>query len=268
MAAKTTDAKQKKSKINGILILQIATVVALLLWMEISVTTGRVSKVFMAAPSGIVEEAVKIISNGTLQPHLLVTLEEVAVGYVLAGVVGVALALLWTLFPKTEAYGSVFCSAIMAIPKTAILPILVLWFGIGFQSKVVLIFLFSVFQILYNTLTGAKQCKEEYLKVARVFRASRVQTVFGVILPGGAAVHVQRLPDRGSHSHDRRGLFGNAVGQGGTWVSFAGIPGAVKYLPDVFSDHPGDPDFRITDKACDSGGIHDLPSLEKSIKTH
>ena len=104
-------------------------------------------------------------------------------GYVLAGVVGVALALLWTLFPKTEAYGSVFCSAIMAIPKTAILPILVLWFGIGFQSKVVLIFLFSVFQILYNTLTGAKQCKEEYLKVARVFRASRVQTVFGVILP-------------------------------------------------------------------------------------
>ena len=108
MAAKTTDAKQKKSKINGILILQIATVVALLLWMEISVTTGRVSKVFMAAPSGIVEEAVKIISNGTLQPHLLVTLEEVAVGYVLAGVVGVALALLWTLFPKTEAYGSVF----------------------------------------------------------------------------------------------------------------------------------------------------------------
>ena len=183
MAAKTTDAKQKKSKINGILILQIATVVALLLWMEISVTTGRVSKVFMAAPSGIVEEAVKIISNGTLQPHLLVTLEEVAVGYVLAGVVGVALALLWTLFPKTEAYGSVFCSAIMAVPKTAILPILVLWFGIGFQSKVVLIFLFSVFQILYNTLTGAKQCKEEYLKVARVFRASRVQTVFGVILP-------------------------------------------------------------------------------------
>lgn len=156
MAAKTTDAKQKKSKINGILILQIATVVALLLWMEISVTTGRVSKVFMAAPSGIVEEAVKIISNGTLQPHLLVTLEEVAVGYVLAGVVGVALALLWTLFPKTEAYGSVFCSAIMAIPKTAILPILVLWFGIGFQSKVVLIFLFSVFQILYNTLTGSQ----------------------------------------------------------------------------------------------------------------
>ena len=63
MAAKTTDAKQKKSKINGILILQIATVVALLLWMEISVTTGRVSKVFMAAPSGIVEEAVNLLAG-------------------------------------------------------------------------------------------------------------------------------------------------------------------------------------------------------------
>lgn len=48
---------------------------------------------------------------------------------------------------------------------------------------VVLISLFSVFQILYNTVTGAKQCKVEYLKVARVFEASRVQTVFRIVIP-------------------------------------------------------------------------------------
>lgn len=98
-------------------------------------------------------------------------------------VVGVTVGLLWTLFPKLEAYMNVFCAAIMAIPKTAILPLLILWFGIGFQSKVVLIFLFSVFQILYNTVTGAKQCKAEYLKVARVFEASRLQTVFRIVIP-------------------------------------------------------------------------------------
>ena len=71
----------------------------------------------------------------------------------------------------------------MAVPKTAILPLLILWFGIGFKSKVVLIFLFGVFTVLYNTVTGAKQCKNEYLKVAKVFEASRGQTVFKVILP-------------------------------------------------------------------------------------
>ena len=78
---------------------------------------------------------------------------------------------------------NVFCAAIMAVPKTAILPLLIIWFGIGFKSKVVLIFLFCVFTILYNTLTGAKQTRNEYLKVARVFGASSLQTVFKVMVP-------------------------------------------------------------------------------------
>ena len=90
---------------------------------------------------------------------------------------------IWDQSPKTEEYGNVFCAAIMAIPKVAILPLLILWFGIGFTSKVVLIFLFSVFTILYNTVTGAKQCKESYLKVARVFEATRTQTVLEVVIP-------------------------------------------------------------------------------------
>ena len=51
------------------------------------------------------------------------------------------------------------------------------------RSKAFLVFLFSVFTILYNTVTGAKECKKEYLKVAKVFKANRSQTVFLVIIP-------------------------------------------------------------------------------------
>lgn len=184
MAAEAEKKKQrKKGKLTWINLLQIITVAALLGYMQFAVTTGRVSKIFLAAPTSIVGELFSTISKGVLVPHLVVTLQEVFTGYVLAGVVGVTVGLLWTLFPKLEAYMNVFCAAIMAIPKTAILPLLILWFGIGFQSKVVLIFLFSVFQILYNTVTGAKQCKTEYLKVARVFEASRLQTVFRIVIP-------------------------------------------------------------------------------------
>ena len=184
MAGKTEKKKQrKKGRLTWINLLQIATVAALLAYMQIAVTTGRVSKIFLAAPTSIVEELFSTVSKGVLVPHLVTTLQEVFTGYFLAVVVGVTVGLLWTLFPKLEAYMNVFCAAIMAIPKTAILPLLILWFGIGFQSKVVLIFLFSVFQILYNTVTGAKQCKAEYLKVARVFEASRLQTVFRIVIP-------------------------------------------------------------------------------------
>lgn len=175
--------KKKKKKFTWINGLQILTVVLLLVYMQYAVDSGKVLKVFMASPTSIVEAGIEMIADGTLAPHLIVTLQEVLVGYLLAAVVGITVGLIWTLFPVTEEYGNVFCSAIMAVPKTAILPLLILWFGIGFKSKVVLIFLFSVFQILYNTVTGAKQCKTEYLKVAKVFQANRFQTVFKVIIP-------------------------------------------------------------------------------------
>lgn len=180
---KTAKAHGRSKTGTGIRFLQIATVATLLGYMQIAVSTGMVSRIFLASPTSIVEEFFSTIREGILLPHLAVTLQEVAAGYLLAAVVGVAVGLLWTLFPKLEAYMNVFCAAVMAIPKTAILPLLILWFGIGFQSKVVLIFLFAVFQILYNTVTGAKQCKAEYLKVARVFEASRLQTVFRVVIP-------------------------------------------------------------------------------------
>lgn len=179
-------SKKKAGKENGITViqvLQILTVVGILGYMQYTVTTGKISKVFLAAPTSILEEGVNLAKSGELWPHLFLTLQEVLTGYFLAVVTGVAVGVLWTLFPKTEEYLNVFCSAVMAVPKTAILPLLILWFGIGFRSKVVLIFLSAVFQILYNTVTGAKQCDANYLKVARVFEASRAQTVFRVIIP-------------------------------------------------------------------------------------
>lgn len=182
-----TYGKKKKTKnkkrFTWVNLAQLLTVAALLLWMQWAVDSGRVLTIFVASPTFIVEEGIKIITDGTLWPHLLLTIQEALAGYLSAVVVGIAVGLLWTLFPVSEKYMNVFCSAIMAVPKVAILPLLILWFGIGFQSKAFLVFLFSVFTILYNTVTGAKECKKEYLKVARVFRANRFQTVFLVIIP-------------------------------------------------------------------------------------
>lgn len=175
--------KKNKSKFSVINILQVVTIIVLLAYMQIAVDQGKISKVFIASPTMIIKDAIKIIQDGTLLEHLVITLEEVFAGFFLATAVGIIVALLWTLFPKLEEYMDVFCSAIMAIPKTAILPLLILWFGIGFKSKVVLVFLFSVFQILYNTVTGVKQTDVKLLKVAKVFKANRIQTVFQIMIP-------------------------------------------------------------------------------------
>ena len=151
---------KNKKKFTWVNLAQLLTVAALLLWMQWAVDSGRVLTIFVASPTSIVEEGIKIITDGTLWPHLLLTIQEALAGYLSAVVVGIAVGLIWTLFPVSEKYMNVFCSAIMAVPKVAILPLLILWFGIGFQSKAFLVFLFSVFTILYNTVTGAKECKK------------------------------------------------------------------------------------------------------------
>lgn len=172
-----------KKRFTVINLLQLLTILSLLIFMQTAVDSKRIQKVFLASPISIVQKGIDTIIDGTLAPHLWITLQELFVGYGIAIVIGIVLGLIWVLFPIVEDYMNLFCATIMAIPKTAILPLLILWFGIGFKSKVILILLFSVFTILYNTATGAKQCKTEYLKVARVFKANRFQTVFMVILP-------------------------------------------------------------------------------------
>lgn len=175
--------EQKKSKINTITILQIVTVIVLLVLMEYFVQSGKISKIFLASPSQILDEFLYMHSHDLLWEHVIISIQEFLVGYGLSAVIGITLGLLFVLFPKVEEYLSAFCSAFMSIPKSAILPLLIIWFGIGFKSKVILIVMFCMFTILFNTTSGAKQTKIEHLKVARVFKASKLQTLFHVIIP-------------------------------------------------------------------------------------
>lgn len=175
--------KGKKSKAIGVTITQVAIVVALLVWMEVAVANDWVNRVFMASPSQIVDELIYMLKENTLWPHLSISLQEVVVGYLISVVAGIGLGVLYVSFPLVEKLLDPFVAAAMAVPKTAVMPLLIVWFGIGFKSKVILVFLFCFFNILYNTVTGAKQTRIEHLKLAQVFKASRAQTVFKVLLP-------------------------------------------------------------------------------------
>lgn len=170
-------------RITPIKIAQWIVIILLLFYCEYAVRLGWINKLFLAAPSQILDEFLYMMKKNMLTQHIYISLQEFAVGYSLSVVFGILMGLLFVLFPKLEEFLSVFCSAFMSIPKSAILPLLIVWFGIGFQSKVLLIFMFCVFNILFNTVSGAKQTRSEHLKVARVFLASRAQTVFKVLVP-------------------------------------------------------------------------------------
>ncbi len=175
--------KRKPKQPLWITFTQAAMIAALLLFVEFVVSRGYVNPIFLASPTQITNELLYMLEKNTLLPHLLITLQEAAVGYVIAAVTGISIGVLFVTFPKVEKLFTPFFAALMAIPKTAIMPLLIVWFGIGFQSKVVMVFLFCMFTVLFNTVSGAKQTKAEHLKVAKVFEANHAQIIFKILLP-------------------------------------------------------------------------------------
>lgn len=160
----------------------LAALVLLAAW-EGAVRAGAVSALYLPAPTAIFESFVPLLARGHLLHHTAVTLAEFAAGYAAAVVAGIGFGVLLVLTPWAERFAQPFVAALMSVPKVAIVPLLALWLGIGFSHKVAIVFLFSVFQILYSTIAGIKQTRREHLKVARAFRASTLQTVWKVILP-------------------------------------------------------------------------------------
>lgn len=167
----------------GIVAAQVAAALVLLLAWEGAVRAGAVSALYLPAPTAIFESFGPMLSRGQLLHHTCVTLAEFAVGYAAAVVAGIGFGVALVLTPSAERFAQPFVAALMSVPKVAIVPLLALWLGIGFGHKVAIVFLFSVFQVLYSTIAGIKQTRSEHLKVARAFRASTLQTVWKVILP-------------------------------------------------------------------------------------
>mgnify|MGYP000180568753 CR=1 FL=1 len=163
-----------------------AFIVLLLLW-QVCVMLST-SEIAFPTPVAVFKEFFYILTHKvgnyyTVVGHVLWSLSRVLVGFSIAAVFGIILGLTMGWFDYVRAVMMPIFNLLRPIAPLAWIPLAILWFGIGFQSKAFLVFLFSVFTILYNTVTGAKECKKEYLKVAKVFKANRSQTVFLVIIP-------------------------------------------------------------------------------------
>ena len=174
---------EKKKLDKPILAGQILLLAAILLLMEFVVSKGLINSLFLASPSQMIKELGKMVGQKIILKHTLATLAEFGAGYLISVVFGILTGVVFVAFPKVDKFFSPFLSAIMAIPKVAIFPLLIIWFGIGFANKVVMVFLFCYFTIFMNTRSGANQTSNNYIKVAKIFKATKFQTIMKVLLP-------------------------------------------------------------------------------------
>ncbi|HLH25855.1 MAG TPA: ABC transporter permease [Chloroflexota bacterium] len=126
---------------------------------------------------------IKLAASGELWKHTSVSLQEAALGYVSAAIVGVGLGLLLATNARLRDYLEPWVSFLYAVPLVAIAPLFIVAFGIGIMSKVVVIFLVAVFIILVNTEVGVLSTDPHLIEAARSFGATRLQIFRKVLLP-------------------------------------------------------------------------------------
>jgi ABC-type nitrate/sulfonate/bicarbonate transport system permease component len=145
---------------------------------------GRdVNPVFGSYPSAIAEAGWQLARTGKLWTALLDSLRPFLFGYGLAILIGVPLGLVTGRFRTVEAAIGIYITAGYAMPLVALVPLLVLWLGLGFAVKVAVIFLMAVFPICINTWVGVTAVPKSLIEVGKSFVASDTVILRRIVFP-------------------------------------------------------------------------------------
>ena len=161
-------------------VLALAGVVVL--W-ELVTRTGWVPALFLPSPSGVIESGVEMLASGELLVHVATSLRRLLLGFGLGALLGVSVGLAVGFFSLAEAVGTPLIAATFPIPKIALLPLLILWLGIGEASKVAVITLGVFFPMAINTYTGVRNADPLLIRAAVSFGAGRFSLIRKVMLP-------------------------------------------------------------------------------------
>lgn len=143
----------------------------------------RVNPMFMSSPSYIWKAAVDLFSSGEIWNDLRVSSIEFVGGYLLSVAVAIPLGILIGWNKKASAIFDPFVNAMNATPRVALLPLVIIWLGIGIMSKVGIIFLGAVVPIIVNARDGVKTTPSSLLNAARSFGATEWMVFKSVVMP-------------------------------------------------------------------------------------
>ena len=159
------------------------SVAALLCW-EIQSRAGWVSPLFFPAPSTIALAFLQLLLNGKLLSHIWPTLSRIFLGLAIGGVPALLLGLAMGWSQRVRGIVDPFVAAIHPMPKIALLPLIMIFFGIGEASKIVVVALAAFFPMLINTMAGVRQISPIYYEVAENYGAGLRHLFTRVVLPG------------------------------------------------------------------------------------
>lgn len=160
------------------------TALSLVIVLLVLEVVGRqANPLFASPPSAIVAELVRMTADGRLIYAFLESLQPFAAGYLLAAALGIPLGVLLGRFRTMEAAFGIYVTAGYAMPLVALVPLYILWFGIGMMVKVAIIATLAFFPICINTWVGVKNVPKTLVEVGQSFVATRQEVLTKIVLP-------------------------------------------------------------------------------------
>jgi ABC-type nitrate/sulfonate/bicarbonate transport system permease component len=147
---------------------------------------------FLPGPLAVGKTVIDLVGTGELIVHSLISLWRVLAGFILAVFLAVPLGILMGWSPKIEHF-SVIMEVIRPIPPLAWIPLAMLWFGIGFESKVFIIFIGAFFPILSNSFLGVRETPPYLIEAGRVLMATDNQILRKIVIPNSFPVILEGL---------------------------------------------------------------------------
>jgi ABC-type nitrate/sulfonate/bicarbonate transport system permease component len=155
-------------------------IVVLLLW---EVVGRRINPLFMSYPSAIVRAGMAMAASGELAGAMASSFKTLLAGFAAAGVIGIALGLMIGRYRSVDAATDWLVNALYATPLIAVIPLVVLWLGLGDAAKLFVVTMLAVFPVLINTAAGVRNVPRSLIDVGAAFAANERQIFAKIILP-------------------------------------------------------------------------------------
>ena len=169
-----------KRKLNPTVVKLVTFIIVLTAW-EIG---GRyINPLFLSSPSAIFSAFIELVWSGELGSALMSSIFAFLIGILLASVVGIAIGVAMGRLSLVEYVLEPYVTALYSTPSIALIPLFILWFGVGLTAKVIIIFFLSVFIVVINTFTGVKNLSQSIIDVGTAFGANQRQTFWMIVLP-------------------------------------------------------------------------------------
>jgi NitT/TauT family transport system permease protein len=208
-------------------VLHLAFIVTLLGLDEVAVARGWLDPTFFGQPSGVAKFLWNNLGTTKFWTDLGWTLAGVGASFAIGSVAAFAVGLMFVRWPALERFADPYFNALNVMPRIALAPLFILWFGLGLGSKIAVGFSLTFFIVLSATVAGIRGVSQDHVTLCRTLGAGAVTTFFQVTLPGAVPVIFSGL---------RLGLIYALLGVVGTEIiaSEKGLGQSLAYLGSTF----------------------------------